>query len=101
MAKDSKTPFSNYEEYGGSPLLGVNEDLSRMVDTSDEWIRTRMGHQGTSHLEPLRFFHRARERHTLQAQSCSRSFSTARLFFAAKLRNSAKRPANQFGQHWL
>jgi hypothetical protein len=34
-------------------------------------------------------------------QSSSRSFSTARKLFAAKLRNSAKRRANQFSQDQL
>jgi hypothetical protein len=43
---------------------------------------------------------RARDR-TLRAQSRSRSFSTARQFFAAKLRNSAKRRVNQFTQDQL
>jgi hypothetical protein len=40
----------------------------------------------------------ARARGRERTQNVSRSFSTARQFFAAKLRNSAKRHVNQFAQ---
>ena len=32
----------------------TNDDLSKFVDTSDEWIRTRTGIQERRHLDPLK-----------------------------------------------
>ena len=66
MTPPRSVRITGWGSYAPERIL-TNADLERMVDTSDEWIRTRTGHPGAPRRRTARD-HRHAGRHRRQAR---------------------------------